>query len=89
MFVCETTKLDRIATSSPPPKTRPDGADITGYLEYSEFFIILKDIPIYNGEYTPIGKVILGLDALKKIKKGNKSNYVLRPDYIKSLKLID
>ena len=57
--------------------------------EDSEFFIILKDIPIYNGEYTPIGKVILGLDALKKIKKGNKSNYVLRPDYIKSLKLID
>ena len=57
--------------------------------EDSEFFIILKDIPIYNGEYTPIGKVILGLDALKKIKKGNKSNYVLRPDYIKKLKLID
>ena len=57
--------------------------------EDSEFFIILKDIPIYNGEYTPRGKVILGLDALKKIKKGNKSNYVLRPDYIKSLKLID
>ena len=57
--------------------------------EDSEFFIILKDIPIYNGEYTPIGKVILGLDALKKIKKGNKSNYVLRPDYIISLKLID
>ena len=57
--------------------------------EDSEFFIILKDIAIYNGEYTPIGKVILGLDALKKIKKGNKSNYVLRPDYIKSLKLID
>ncbi len=57
--------------------------------EDSEFFIILKDIEIYNGEYTPIGKVILGLDALKKIKKGNKSNYVLRPDYIKSLKLID
>ena len=57
--------------------------------EDSEFFIILKDIPIYNGEYTPIGKVILGLDALKKIKKGNKSNYVLRPDYIKKIKLID
>ena len=57
--------------------------------EDSEFFIILKDIAIYNGEYTPIGKVILGLDALKKIKKGNKSNYVLRPDYIKKLKLID
>ena len=40
--------------------------------EDSEFFIILKDIPIYNGEYTPIGKVILGLDALKKITKESK-----------------
>ena len=57
--------------------------------EDSEFFIILKDIPIYNGEYTPLGKVILGLDSLKKIKTGNKSNYVLRPDFIKSLKFID
>ena len=57
--------------------------------EDSEFFIILKDIPIYKGEYTPLGKVILGLDSLKKIKTGNKSNYVLRPDFIKSLKLID
>ena len=57
--------------------------------EDSEFFITLKDIPIYKGEYTPIGKVILGLDSLKKIKTGNKSNYVLRPDFIKSLKLID
>ena len=57
--------------------------------EDSEFFITLKDIPIYKGEYTPIGKVILGLDSLKKIKTGNKSNYVLRPDFIKSLKFID
>ena len=57
--------------------------------EDSEFFIILKDIPIYKGEYTQLGKVILGLDSLKKIKTGNKSNYVLRPDFIISLKLID
>ncbi len=57
--------------------------------EDSEFFITLKDIPIYKGEYTPLGKVILGLDSLKKIKTGNKSNYVLRPDFIISLKLID
>ena len=57
--------------------------------EDSEFFIILKDIPIYKGEYTPLGKVILGLDSFKKIKTGNKSNYVLRPDFIKSLKFID
>mgnify|MGYP001344953838 CR=1 FL=1 len=36
--------------------------------EDSEFFIILKDIPLYQGEYTPVGKVIFGLDALKKLK---------------------
>lgn len=57
--------------------------------EDSEFFIILKDIPLYQGEYTPIGKVIFGLDALKKIKIGNKSEYVLRPDFINSFRLIN
>lgn len=57
--------------------------------EDSEFFIILKDIPIYQGEYTPIGKVIYGMEAISKIKSGNKSVYVLRPDYIKSFKLLD
>ena len=46
------------------------------------------DIPIYQGEYTPIGMVIAGMDALRKIKVGNKSTYVLKPDYIKSLKLL-
>ncbi len=50
--------------------------------EDSEFFIILKNIPLYTGEYTPVGKVIHGLSALKKIKAGNKSEYVLRPDFI-------
>ena len=57
--------------------------------EDSEFFIILKDIPLYQGEYTPIGKVVFGLDALKKIKIGNKTDYVLRPDYIKELQLLE
>ena len=56
--------------------------------EDSEFFIILKNIPLYTGEYTPVGKVIYGLDALKKIKAGNKSEYVLRPDYINYFKLL-
>ena len=55
--------------------------------EDSEFFIILKDIELYNGEYTPLGKVLFGLDVLKKIKSGNKSEYVLRPDYVYSLKM--
>ena len=57
--------------------------------EDSEFFIILKDIPLYQGEYTPVGKVISGLDALKKIKIGNKTDYVLRPDYIKEFQLLE
>ena len=57
--------------------------------EDSQFFITLKDIPIYQGEYTPLGKVIYGMDALEKIKSGNKSTYVLRPDYINYFKLLD
>ena len=57
--------------------------------EDSEFFITLKKIPLYIGEYTPIGKVIYGLDALKKIKTGDKVEYVLRPDFINSFKLLN
>ena len=56
--------------------------------EDSEFFIILKNIPLYNGEFSPIGKVIYGLDALKKIKSSAKSEYVLRPDFINYFKLL-
>lgn len=57
--------------------------------EDSEFFITLKEIPIYQGEYTPIGRVIFGLEILKKIKIGYKSLYVLRPDHIKTLRMIN
>ena len=57
--------------------------------EDSEFFITLKKIPLYVGEYTPVGKVIYGLDALKKIKSGDKVEYVLRPDYINYFKLLE
>ena len=57
--------------------------------EDSEFFITLKEIPIYQGEYTPIGRVIFGLEILKKIKIGYKSIYVLRPDHIKTLRMIN
>ena len=56
--------------------------------EDSQFFIILKDEPLYETEYTPIGKVIYGLGALKKIKYLNKSQYVLRPDFINSLRML-
>ena len=57
--------------------------------EDSEFFITLKKIPLYVGEYTPIGKVTYGLDALKKIKAGDKVEYVFRPDFINSFKLLN
>ena len=57
--------------------------------EDSEFFITLKEIPIYQGEYTPIGKVIRGLDILTKIKTGNKAIYVLRPDYINTFRMFN
>ena len=56
--------------------------------EDSEFFIILKDIPLFNGEYTPVGKVLYGLDSLRKIKAADKSQYVLRPDIINYFKLL-
>ncbi len=56
--------------------------------EDSQFFIILRDEPLYETEYTPIGKVIYGLEALKKIKYLDKSEYVLRPDFINSLRML-
>ena len=56
--------------------------------EDSQFFIILRDEPLFETEYTPIGKVIFGLEALKKIKYLNKSQYVLRPDFINSLRML-
>ena len=56
--------------------------------EDSQFFIILQNEPLYEGEYTPIGKVIYGIEVLEKIKYLDKSEYVLRPDFINSLRLL-
>ena len=56
--------------------------------EDSQFFIILQDEPLYEGEYTPLGKVIYGLDVLGKIKSQRHSEYVLRPDFIISFKML-
>ena len=56
--------------------------------EDSQFFIVLRDEPLYETEYTPIGKVIYGLDALEKIKYLDKSQYVLRPDFINTLRML-
>jgi len=56
--------------------------------EDSQFFIVLRDEPLFETEFTPIGKVIYGLEALYKIKYLDKSEYVLRPDFIISLKML-
>jgi len=56
--------------------------------EDSQFFIILQDEPLYEGEYTPVGKVLYGLDVLKKIKSQRHSEYILRPDFINSFKML-
>ena len=56
--------------------------------EDSQFFILLRDEPLYETEYTPIGKVIYGLEALEKIKYLDKSQYVLRPDFINTLRML-
>ena len=55
--------------------------------EDSQFFIILDDEPLYEGEYTPIGKVIYGIKVLKKIKYSHKSEYILRPDFINTIRM--
>ena len=56
--------------------------------EDSQFFILLKDAPLFEGEYTPVGKVIYGLEVVKKIKYAEKTEYVLRPDFINSFKML-
>ena len=57
--------------------------------EDSQFFILLKDAPLFEGEYSPLGKVIYGLDVLEKIKFDEKVEYVLRPDFINTFKMLD
>tara|TARA_Y100000992_G_scaffold279032_1_gene225014 strand:- start:227 stop:871 length:645 start_codon:yes stop_codon:yes gene_type:complete len=55
--------------------------------EDSQFFIILEDEPLFEGEYTPLGKVIYGIKVLEKIRYSHRSEYVLRPDFINTLKM--
>jgi cyclophilin family peptidyl-prolyl cis-trans isomerase len=56
--------------------------------EDSQFFIILDDEPLFEGEYTPIGKVIFGINVLEKIKYSHRSEYVLRPDFINTVRML-
>jgi cyclophilin family peptidyl-prolyl cis-trans isomerase len=57
--------------------------------EDSQFFIILQDEPLFEGEYTPVGKVIYGLEVLKRIKHQRHSENILRPDFINSFKMLE
>jgi len=56
--------------------------------EDSQFFIILQDEPLYEGEYTPVGKVLYGLEVLKKVKFVPRFPIVPRPDFINSFKTL-
>jgi cyclophilin family peptidyl-prolyl cis-trans isomerase len=57
--------------------------------EDSQFFIILKDEPLFEGEYTPVGKVLYGMEVLETIKFMPKFHIVPRPDFINSFKLLN
>ena len=57
--------------------------------EDSQFFIILQNEPLFEGEYTPIGKVLYGLEVLEKIKFIPKMHIVPRPDFINSFKMLN
>ena len=57
--------------------------------EDSQFFIILQDEPLFEGEYTPIGKVLFGFEVLETIKFVPKFHIVPRPDFINSFKMLN
>ncbi|MFS8038421.1 peptidylprolyl isomerase [Xanthobacter sp. AM11] len=50
----------------------------------SQFFIMLDETPSLNGQYTVVGQVVSGMDAVDKIKKGPSSanGVVSNPDRI-------
>ena len=56
--------------------------------EDSQFFILLEDAPLFKGEYTPIGQVVYGLEILDTVTDDRRREYVLRPDFINSFKLL-
>jgi cyclophilin family peptidyl-prolyl cis-trans isomerase len=56
--------------------------------EDSQFFIILQDEPLFEGEYTPVGKVLYGLEVLETIKFVPKFHIVPRPDFISTIKIL-
>ena len=56
--------------------------------EDTQFFILLKDAPLFEGEYSPVGRVKYGLDVLTKIKYDDKTEYILRPDFIETFRML-
>tara|TARA_B110000971_G_scaffold13275_1_gene12341 strand:+ start:816 stop:1460 length:645 start_codon:yes stop_codon:yes gene_type:complete len=57
--------------------------------EDSQFFIILQNEPLFEGEYTPVGKVLYGMEVLGTVKYMKKFHIVPRPDFINSFKMLD
>ena len=57
--------------------------------EDSQFFIILRDEPLFEGEYTPVGKVLYGMEVLETIKFMPKFHIVPRPDFVNSFILLN
>jgi cyclophilin family peptidyl-prolyl cis-trans isomerase len=57
--------------------------------EDSQFFIILQEEPLFEGEYTPVGKVLYGFKVMKTIKFVPKFHIVPRPDFINSFKTLN
>jgi len=57
--------------------------------EDSQFFITLQDEPLFEGEYTPIGKILYGIEVLEKVKFMPKFHIVPRPDFINSLRMLN
>jgi peptidylprolyl isomerase len=55
----------------------------------SQFFITYADAPWLNGQYTVVGEVVDGMDAVDALKKGTEANngMVENPDHIISMKV--
>ena len=57
--------------------------------EDSQFFIILENEPLFEGEYTPVGRVLYGIEVLEKVKFDSKLPIVPRPDFINYFKMLN
>lgn len=64
--------------------SNPNSAD-------SQFFIVLKDSPFLDSQYTIWGRVVAGMEFVDKIKKGSEreNGTVTQPDKIISMQLAE